>query len=338
MCLLRPTQFTLSYAVCHYRPFVSALVKFSYFAKKRGDRRGMKNSDFVIREVSSNEDTVQIEEVQRLAWGMPDIEVIPSRFMHALEHNGACLLGAYVEDKIVGFSFGLIGLTATISPAVVEKAGPFHMYSAITGILPEYQVSGVGYQLKMAQRDIALKAGIRLITWTFDPLESRNGHFNVNKLGVVCGRYLRNFHGQMGGINAGLPTDRFYVEWWLDSKRVQLVASGQPLAFNKAALLADGAVMVNSAVRSEAALPIPRAEIIQSDAPRLLAEIPADFQQVKRQDMSLAIEWRHYSRRLFEHYFEAGYQVTGFVRHVESEAFNRSYYLLEKRNLQRETE
>lgn len=290
----------------------------------------MKTNDFVIRQVSTNEDTVQIEEVQRLAWGMPDIEIIPSRFMHAMEHNGACLLGAYVGDKVVGFSFGLIGLAATISPLVAEKAGPFHMYSAITGILPAYQVGGVGYGLKMAQRELALKTGIRLITWTFDPLESRNGHFNVNKLGAVCGRYLRNYHGEMGGINAGLPTDRFYVEWWLDSQRVETLAVERPLEFTRAALLADGAVILNSAVRSEAALPIPTAEIVQSDAPRLLAEIPADFQHLKRQDMSLAIAWRQHTRRLFEHYFENSYQVTGFIRYVESEAFSRSYYLLEK--------
>lgn len=290
----------------------------------------MKTSDFVIRQVSSNEDTVQIEEVQRMAWGMPDIEVIPSRFMHAMEHNGACLLGAYAGNKVVGFAFGLIGLTGTISPSAAEKAGPIHMYSAISGVVPEYQSSGVGYQLKMAQRELALKIGIRLITWTFDPLESRNGYFNVGKLGVVCGRYLRNFHGEMGGINAGLPTDRFYVEWWSDSERVEALAAGRPLAFSREALLADGAVIVNGTVRNEAALPIPTAEIVQSDAPRLLAEIPADFQQVKRQDMSLAIAWRQHTRRLFEHYFEASYQVIGFIRHTESEAFSRSYYVLER--------
>jgi predicted GNAT superfamily acetyltransferase len=204
------------------------------------------------------------------------------------------------------------------------------MYSAITGIVPEYQTSGVGYQLKMAQREIALNIGIRLMTWTYDPLESKNGHFNVNKLGVVCGRYLRNFHGEMGGINAGLQTDRFYVEWWLDSSRVEALASGQPFAFSREGLLADGAIILNSAVRSEENLPLPTAEFARIDAPKLLAEIPADFQGVKRHDMALAIEWRLHTRRLFEAYFETGYQVTGFIRHTEDETFNRSYYLLEK--------
>lgn len=290
----------------------------------------MKATDFVIRQVTDIEGAVEIEQVQKLAWGMPDLEVIPSRFMHALEHNGACLLGAYHGDKMVGFSFGLLGFSATIGPEVAEKAGPLHMYSAISGIIPGYQVSGVGYLLKMTQRDIALKNGIRLITWTYDPLESRNGYFNVNKLGVVCGRYSRNFHGQMGGINAGLNTDRFYVEWWLESERVQTFAAGQFSGATRDQLLEDGAVIINRATRNDDNLPLPTAEFIQSQAPKLLAEIPADFQRLKRLDMTLAIEWRAHTRRLFEHYFENGYQVNGFVRYTEDEAFNRSYYLLEK--------
>jgi predicted GNAT superfamily acetyltransferase len=235
-----------------------------------------------------------------------------------------------VGDKIVGFSFGLIGLSAVIGPGVAEKAGPLQMYSAISGVLPEYQTSGVGYQLKMAQREMAMKIGIRLITWTYDPLESRNGHFNVNKLGIVCSHYLRNFHGEMGGINAGLVTDRFYVEWWLDSSRVIGLAGGQLPVFTKEALLADGAVIVNGAVRSVENLPLPAAEIVQTNRPKLLAEIPADFQRIKSHKMGLAINWRQHTRNLFEQYFESGYQVTGFLRHNEDEAFARSYYLLEK--------
>ncbi len=296
--------------------------------EKSGDG-GMKANDIVIRQVRDIDGAVQIETVQKLAWGISDLEVIPNRFMHALDHNGACLFGAYVGDRIVGFSFGLIGFSSTIGPTVVEKAGPLHMYSAISGVIPTYQVSGVGYELKMAQRAYALENGIRLITWTYDPLESRNGYFNLNKLGIVCDRYLRNFHGQMGGINAGLNTDRFYVEWWLESDRANLLASGRWVPVTREALLADGAVILNGAGRSIDNLPVPAPDILQSQAPKVLAEIPADFQRLKRQDMKLAIEWRSQTRRLFEQYFENGYQVNGFVRYTEDKAFSRSYYLLE---------
>jgi predicted GNAT superfamily acetyltransferase len=276
------------------------------------------------------EEIRQIETVQLLAWGMPDIEVIPCRFMHAVEHNGACLLAAYEGHKVIGFAFGLLGLSAVINPKIAKKAGLLQMYSAISGVLPEYQVQGIGYRLKMAQRDFALANGIRLITWTYDPLESRNGYFNVNKLGVICGRFLRNFHGDMGGINAGLPTDRFHVDWWLDSERVQGLVDGQQIVGRRAILLAENAEIVNQAAFDVEGLATPPADFSRSDSPYLLVEIPADFQRLKSRNLSLAIAWRQHTRQLFEHTFANGYQVTGFVRRVEAESVERSYYLLEK--------
>ncbi|MCI0398325.1 MAG: hypothetical protein L0322_25795, partial [Chloroflexi bacterium] len=216
-----------------------------------------------IRPVSNVTDCEQIEEVQRLAWRMDDIEIIPSRLLHALEHNGACLLGAYDGEKIVGFAFGVLGTRP--GPA----ADQLQMYSAITGVLPEYQVSGVGHQLKLAQREVALRLGLELITWTYDPLESRNAHFNVNKLGVTCQRYIRHFHGDMSGINAGLTTDRFHVDWWIASDRVRARVSALTPSLTLASLLAGGAVLVNEAGR-HAGLPIPPEEFLDSPAGALL--------------------------------------------------------------------
>ena len=283
-----------------------------------------------IRPATNMDDIRQIETVQLLAWGMPDIEVIPCRFMHAVEHNGACLLAAYDGSKVVGFAFGLLGLSAVINPKIAEKAGLLQMYSAISGVLPDYQLSGVGYRLKMAQRDFALANGIRLITWTYDPLESRNGYFNVNKLGVICGRYLRDFHGDMGGINAGLPTDRFHVDWWLDSQQVHHLVGGQQIVGRRATLLVENSEIINRAAFDEGGLATPPADFSRSDSPHLLVEIPADFQRLKSRNMALAIAWRQHTRQLFEHTFASGYQVTGFVRWADAEGFERSYYLVEK--------
>jgi predicted GNAT superfamily acetyltransferase len=109
-----------------------------------------------------------------------------------------------------------------------------------------------------------------------------------------------------------------------------VTAANEPLAYSREALLDNGAHILNEAERSQEDLPLPTAEITPTGADKLLIEIPADFQKVKRQDMALAIEWRAHTRGLFERSFEQGYQVTGFVRHEADENFNRSYYLLEK--------
>ena len=75
--------------------------------------------------------------------------------------------------------------------------------------------------LKLFQRDEALGRGIRLIQWTFDPLELRNAHFNLNRLGAICREYQPNLYGVTSSpLHRGLATDRLLVEWHLDSARV----------------------------------------------------------------------------------------------------------------------
>src|SRR5260221_5793559 len=98
----------------------------------------------------------------------------------------------------------------------------------MVGVLPGYQNRGVGRLLKLAQRDEALARGINLIEWTFDPLQLRNAHFNLMRLGAVVRRYIPNFYGRTSSpLHGGLPTDRLVAEWWLRSARVQDLLGGK---------------------------------------------------------------------------------------------------------------
>jgi predicted GNAT superfamily acetyltransferase len=97
----------------------------------------------------------------------------------------------------------------------------------MTGVLAEYRDRGVGRALKLFQREEALERGIRLIVWTFDPLEIRNAHFNLNRLGAIARKYLPNLYGlTTSPLHLGLPTDRLLAEWELDSGRVVAAVSG----------------------------------------------------------------------------------------------------------------
>jgi predicted GNAT superfamily acetyltransferase len=94
------------------------------------------------------------------------------------------------------------------------------------GVLPEYRNAGVGRQLKLRQRDDALARGIDLIEWTFDPLDLKNAYFNVERLGAVVRRYLRNQYGVSSSVlHGGLPTDRCVAEWWIAKPRVKVEVS-----------------------------------------------------------------------------------------------------------------
>ncbi len=282
-----------------------------------------------IRPITDVGQARKLEEVQRRTWNMSDLEALPGRFLHAMHFNGACLLGAYDGSELVGFVFGLLGTVENLSNRIDQiAAARLQMYSVIMGVLPEYQGAGIGYRLKVAQREFAMRIGVRLITWTFDPLEGRNGYLNIRKLGAICHQYERDFHGEVGGINAGMPTDRFYVEWWVTSNRVDVRLSSRrpPLTLDN--YLSGGAITVNRVVRDDQGFETPPAAFEKVSARFVLVQIPDSIQLIKEQDMDLALDWRHSTRALFEHYFAANYVVTDFVRFEDSSGAPHNYYVL----------
>jgi predicted GNAT superfamily acetyltransferase len=133
--------------------------------------------------------------------------------------TGGQVLGAFDGDKLVGFTLAVVGM----------RQGAVYLHSHQTGVSAAYRDRGVGRMLKLFQRDEALGRGIRLVEWTFDPLELKNAHFNLNRLGAICRRYLPNLYGlTTSPLHRGIVTDRLVAEWPLDSPRV--VAAIQGLA------------------------------------------------------------------------------------------------------------
>ena len=191
----------------------------------------------------------------------------------------------------------------------------------MAGVHPDYRDRGLGYSLKLAQREHVLAQGIDLITWTFDPLETRNATLNFHKLGAVCNTYIPNLYGEMrDGLNAGLPSDRFQVDWWIASERVAQRLAGTPLQLPPRG---GGPERIADLVDIAAALP--------SDPPPSeggagggLIAIPTDFQSLKAADIEQARALRLRTRSLFEAAFASGYCVTDFF--VDGE---QGYYLIE---------
>jgi predicted GNAT superfamily acetyltransferase len=285
-----------------------------------------------IRPLTTHDTIAQVEAVQQAAWGIGDKETMPTHFLHALQHNGAVLLGAFAGERLIGFTFGTLGMIEKGDRIDEVAAARLKLYSVATGVHPDYQGQHVGHRLKLAQRDFALRVGVRLITWTYDPLESRNAYFNIGKLGAICNRYLLNFHGELGGLNAGLPTDRFEVEWWVTSNRVQSRVSQQRRSLSFEALLGGGALLVNEATFNSDGLPVPPPNFVSHPSNLLLMEIPTNFQQIKQADPALARHWRDHSRSLFQELFRSQFIVTDFASHQDAAGHRRSFYLLTYRD------
>jgi predicted GNAT superfamily acetyltransferase len=169
------------------------------------------NTDIVIRKCENLDEFHRCVDLQREIWGEADLEVEPATMFVVATHTGGEVLGAFDGNRLVGYTFAIVGL----------RDGIPYLHSHMAGVHSEYRDRGVGRMLKLFQRTEALGRGIRLIQWTFDPLELRNAHFNLNKLGAICRKYCPNLYGvTTSPLHRELPTDRLLVEWHLDSARV----------------------------------------------------------------------------------------------------------------------
>jgi predicted GNAT superfamily acetyltransferase len=159
-------------------------------------------------------------DLQRQVWREADLEVLPVACFVIAAHCGGQVLGAFKGRELLGYTLSV--------PAVRNRQA--YLYSYMTGVLDDYRDQGIGRRLKLFQREDALSRGIRLIEWTFDPLETRNAHFNLDRLGAIARRLIRNMYGITSSpLHRGLPTDRLLAEWHLDSPRVVNILEGRAL-------------------------------------------------------------------------------------------------------------
>ncbi|HRQ32131.1 MAG TPA: hypothetical protein PLM89_03400, partial [Anaerolineales bacterium] len=160
----------------------------------------------IIKLIETPEEMIAIETLQREIWPGSETDVVPVHVLMTAVHNGGLVLGAYIDGQLTGFVFGFPGLDATPDGARAKHC------SHMLGILPAYRDSNIGFTLKRAQWQMIRYQGLDHATWTYDPLLSRNAHFNIVKLGAVCNVYRRAEYGVMrDGLNAGLPSDRFQM-------------------------------------------------------------------------------------------------------------------------------
>lgn len=286
----------------------------------------MNNKPWTIKIIDKPDEMGAVENLQRLVWPGSETDIAPAHVLLAGVHNGGLLIGAYIDDQLVGFVFGFPGLYYT-------PDGPrLKHYSHMLGVHPDHRSQGLGFTLKRAQWQMVRHQGIDRITWTYDPLLSPNARLNISKLGAVCNTYLKEFYGEMrDGLNVGLPSDRFQVDWWVNTRRVfRRLSRRARRVLDLPQYLTAGAQIVNPAQIDEQGWPRPtpsfdlQVEGIESSL--LLVEFPANFLSLKGADPALGLEWRLHTRFIFESLFDRGYLVTDFVYH--NDVPPRSFYVL----------
>ncbi len=225
-----------------------------------------------IRQLFHLEEFQDVLRLQKVIWGFDDVELLPLRFLVVVSKVGGHVFGAYDGPEMIAFCFAIPGVKAGNMP---------YLHSHMLGVLSPYRDLGIGRKLKLRQRDDALARGIRLIEWTFDPLELKNAFFNIERLGAIVRRYNPNQYGLTASpLHGGLPTDRCYAEWWLDSPRV-------------ATILAGGKV---------------------ESSPQLRIAYPADIARIRAEDSQRARAIQRENAERFQRAFADGLAVTRFER------------------------
>jgi len=267
-----------------------------------------------VRQPASLPEFYQCEELQRRIWGTEN--PVPAHILIAGHRNGGLLLMAFEDGRPVGFCFGFTG----------RDGDAAYFYNHMLGVVPEAQNRGVGYLLKLKQREHVLNAGFNLIKWTYDPLQSRNAALYLGKLGAICKKYAVNYYGEIrDALNAEYESDRFIAEWWLNSPRVlrRIKNGGKHLE------LSDVDSRVPHALESRVDGCVRRAAKVRLDleSERLLVEIPWDIGFIKQLNLKLAIDWRNKTRAVFHEYLSRGYMVIDFAVQEDEK---RSFYILSK--------
>jgi predicted GNAT superfamily acetyltransferase len=231
------------------------------------------NKPLQIRPLETIQEFSEAVKLQRHIWGFEDIELLPLRLFVVASKIGGQVLGAFDGREMVAFCMCIPGL---------KVGGKSYLHSHMLGVLPRFRNTGLGRRMKLEQRDYALRAGLELIEWTFDPLEIKNAYFNLERLGVIARRYVHNQYGTTSSpLHGGLPTDRLVAEWWVRTPRAEACAHDAPF-----------------------------------ERPRAAATItvPGDIAEIRKHEPARAREIQAAMGEQFEQHFRAGLAVIAFEK------------------------
>jgi predicted GNAT superfamily acetyltransferase len=296
------------------------------------------NPVIMIRELNGVEELIHVQSLEREVWDLADIDALALTSAVASKEAGAIWLGAFDGEKLAGFAFAF--------PGISNGRVIFHSHQLAVRV--EYRDLDVGYKLKLAQRDRVLAiqlgesqaGGTRLsesriseITWTFDPLQSKNAHLNFSKLGVVCDSYKVDLYGpETSSILHRNGTDRLWVRWPITSRRVAHRLAGKQANLRTETLDALSTVQPliifsgdGRPVRSDLEAALKRQ--------RVAIQIPSDIGSIEKEDSGLAREWRLATRWAFTEALQAGFFVAEFCRTIRGQQ-GPGTYLMEKGSLE----
>lgn len=262
---------------------------------------GEPGSGLIIRPLSGLAEREACVALQEQVWGEAFADRVPASVLMIALETGGVASGAFLGGRLVGFVFGITG---------IREGRPIH-WSDMLAVAPEHRSEGIGFRLKAHQRAVLLERGVEEARWTFDPLEARNAHINLHRLGALVREYRRDVYGASESpLHVGIGTDRLVAEWPMASDRVRRTLTGEVTAHG---FSTDDAPLLNPPVGGGVSIR-PSRRVSEPEAPVVRIAIPADIQALKRADLARAAAWRENVRAAFEAALEAGYTAVDVER------------------------
>jgi predicted GNAT superfamily acetyltransferase len=267
-------------------------------------------AEISLHEVHALADLAAVRRVFDTLWSAdPTNPAVTVELLRAYVHTGQyVVLATDLTEPGRPVVAASVGFLAAPAGAVV--------HSNVTGVLPPGRGRSLGFAIKLHQRAWAIERGLTEVTWTFDPLISRNAWFNLSKLGARAREYLVDFYGPMAdGINAGDSSDRLYVSWPLSAPEVVEACAGRSVPIDVAELRDQGAAVLLSVAddgRSPSTVAAPPA---RGAGPGIaLAQVPVDIEALRQEDPALGRAWREALRRVLGPALASDWSVSGFGR------------------------
>ncbi len=287
-------------------------------AKRRRKRDEIKVSIGPFRNLSDYNTCV---EIQREVWHFDDIDIVPAPMLLAADHCGGMNIGAYNNlGELIGFACSILGM----------EGNQLLQHSHMLAVRVAYRNFDVGHKLKLFQRKEALRRKIKTITWTFDPMQPLNAHFNLGKLGASAASYAEDFYGETtSALHRGLPTDRLLTHWDLASERVaERLESGSPRRDLRKEL--KKFALINRLEDVAPGMTTSSPVKLNCTDPEFLFEVPYNLPEIKGRNLGVALEWQGKMRQVFRNYFRKDYAATDFWV-SEDEGHLRAFYFLSRR-------
>jgi predicted GNAT superfamily acetyltransferase len=284
-------------------------------------------NDITIRPLTTLDEMYAVADLQKVHWGDDEESLVPAHMLYSLASFGGHVLGAFDGEKLIGALIGFLGTNVEESerPAMAN----LQFVSKRMVVDPAYRSKGIGYRLKLAQRDVAIQQGVRLVTWTFDPLLAANAHLNIRKLGGVCKHYLKDYYGtsQRGNLATLGSSDRLLVEWWVTHRRIKERLAPTRGDLKLSAYLEANTPILNPTTLGENGLVQPATRHNSLTGTLALIEIPRDYPAIVARDEVLAKHWRIHSRQILMSVFAEGFIVTDFLSETY-EGRERAFYMM----------